>query len=54
MDRQTGMLILATNELDKERLANAEILREYKGQQKVERGFKFLKKTLFFYSIIFL
>ena len=53
LDKQSGMFILATNELDKARLSNAEILASYKGQQKVERGFKFLKNPYFFTASFF-
>ena len=52
-DAETGMFILATNELDKTRLSNSLLLAEYKNQQKVERGFKFLKHPYFFTSSFF-
>lgn len=38
-----GRLVPATNELDKEQLSGKELLEGYKGQIKVERGFRFLK-----------
>ena len=52
-DAGTGMFILATNELDKARLSNEALLLEYKNQQKVERGFKFLKNPHFFTNSFF-
>ncbi len=47
-----GCFILATNEINN--LDMAELLSQYKGQQRVERGFKFLKSPEFFTSAIFL
>jgi transposase len=52
--RQVGRFILATNSLDSEKWTECEILREYKGQQPTERGFRFLKDPLFFASSVFL
>ena len=52
--RRAGRFILATNVLDAETLSNDEVLREYKGQQSSERGFRFLKDPLFFTSSVFL
>jgi transposase len=47
--------ILATNELDEGVLADAEVLRAYKGQSsKVERGFRFLKDPMFVASTLYL
>lgn len=46
--------ILATNELDTSKLTHIELLKAYKGQGKVERGFRFLKDPLFMASSIFL
>lgn len=45
--------ILATNQLDDEEYPAQLILTEYKQQQKVERGFRFLKDPLFFASSVF-
>ena len=45
--------ILATNQLDKTVLPAHKCLREYKRQQTVERGFRFLKDPLFFASSVF-
>ncbi len=45
--------ILATNQLDAEQYPAQLILTEYKQQQKVERGFRFLKDPLFFTSSVF-
>ncbi len=44
---KNGFFVLATNDLDKKRLSCSEILSEYKGQYKVERGFRFLKSPHF-------
>jgi transposase len=65
---QAGRFILATNLLDEERSliaasnvvmppekwTNDLILKEYKDQQTTERGFRFIKDTLFFVSRVFL
>jgi transposase len=45
---------LATNELDDEALTDDQILSEYKNQQGVERGFRFLKDPWFMVDSIFL
>ena len=42
--------IVATNELDSEKLSDEEVLKAYKEQQHAERGFRFLKDPLFFAS----
>jgi transposase len=49
-----GRFILATNVLDSTQLSADDALREYKAQQGVERGFRFLKDPLFFTSSVFL
>ncbi len=49
-----GRFILATNELDKEHYKDDQILEEYKEQQKVEGGFRFLKDPWFMVDSIFL
>jgi transposase len=49
-----GRFILATNELDTERYKNEQILEEYKEQQNVEGGFRFLKDPWFMVDSIFL
>jgi len=46
--------ILATNQLDCEALSDDELIAAYKDQQKVERGFRFLKDPLFMASTLFL
>jgi len=51
--RQRSRFILATNQLDKTLWPPQRCLSEYKGQQKVERGFRFLKDPLFFASSVF-
>lgn len=52
--RIAGRFIVATNELDSERLNAAAVLGEYKEQQSNERGFRFIKDPLFFTSSVFL
>lgn len=49
-----GRFILATNNLDKERLPGAMMLSHYKSQQGVERGFRFLKDPWFMADKLFL
>ncbi|WP_445496059.1 IS1634-like element ISPlu4 family transposase [Photorhabdus sp. SF281] len=51
---RVGRFILATNERDEGRLDMAALLANYKAQQKVERGFRFLKSPEFLTSAIFL
>lgn len=52
--RRSGRFILATNVLESERFSKEEVLlREYKEQHRVERGFRFLKDPLFFTSSVF-
>ncbi len=46
-----GKFIVATNDLD---LLDEDALKEYKGQQGVERGFRFIKDPMFFASATFL
>jgi transposase len=49
-----GKFIIATNELDEKALSVEDLLKNYKGQQAVERGFRFLKDPLFMTSSVFL
>ena len=49
-----GKFIIGTNELSSEKLSPAELIHHYKGQQSVERGFRFLKDPLFMTSSVFL
>jgi transposase len=49
-----GRFILATNELDSKTYTNEQILEEYKEQQNVEGGFRFLKDPWFMVDSIFL
>ncbi len=49
-----GYFILATNEMNHEELSDGAMLYEYKGQQKVERGFAFIKDNTFEVSSVFL
>jgi len=46
--------ILATNQVDSEQLPDTEMMALYKSQQKVERGFRFMKDPLFMASSLFL
>jgi transposase len=55
--RQTlaaGRFILATNVLDIDQLSCDEMIAKYKEQQSSERGFAFLKDSLFFTDSVFL
>ena len=52
--KQAGIFVLATNQLDNNELRIEELLPEYKHQQKVERGFRFLKDPKFHADSIFL
>jgi transposase len=52
--RQESCFILATNHLDPSTLSEQELIRAYKDQQKVERGFRFLKDPLFLASSLYL
>lgn len=49
-----AIFIVATNELNPEKLRDQEVFDNYKGQKHVERGFRFLKDPLFFASSLFL
>jgi transposase len=49
-----GRFILATNDLDAEGYKDEDILEEYKEQQDVEKGFRFLKDPWFMVDEIFL
>jgi transposase len=49
-----GRFILATNDLDAITYSDEQMLREYKEQQKVEGGFRFLKDPWFMVDSIFL
>ena len=53
IQRVKSRFIVATNQLDKVAWPAQKLLEEYKGQQKVERGFRFLKDPLFFASSVF-
>ena len=52
--KRAGIFVLSTNELNSKMLKSEEILSEYKNQQKVERGFRFLKDPKFHADSIFL
>jgi transposase len=49
-----GRFILATNDLNKDTFPDEKMLEEYKQQQNVERGFRFLKDPWFMVDSIFL
>lgn len=49
-----GRFILATNDLDEKSFPDETILKEYKDQQNVERGFRFLKDPWFMVDSVFL
>jgi len=49
-----GRFIIATNDLDTERLSDTQMLHEYKAQQAPERGFRFFKDPWFMVDSIFL
>jgi len=49
-----GLFILTTNKLDDDKLPMNELLKNYKAQQKVERGFRFLKSLEFLTSAMYL
>lgn len=51
--RQRSRFILATNQVDQSLWPAQKCLDEYKRQQTVERGFRFLKDPLFFTSSVF-
>lgn len=48
-----GKFIVATNELDEVKLTDQELFENYKGQAKVERGFRFLKDPQFMAATFF-
>src|SRR3990167_6370944 len=54
MLNRKGQFVLATNELDVETMPSVMILENYKDQQSVERGFRFLKDPYFMADTFFL
>ena len=55
MLQRKSCFIIATNQLDEEALTDEDLLESYKkDQQKVERGFRFLKDPMFMASTLFL
>jgi transposase len=52
--QQESCFLLATNQLDSQALSDEELIAAYKDQQKVERGFRFLKDPLFLASSLYL
>lgn len=53
MAHTKGKFIIATNDLDKQDFSDLQCFETYKGQSKVERGFRFLKDPQFLASTIF-
>lgn len=53
LDRH-ALFILATNQLENDTLSPLDILESYQGQNRVERGFRFLKDPFFMLNTIFL
>ncbi|RLV57637.1 IS1634 family transposase, partial [Parashewanella curva] len=51
--KQKSCFVLATN-IDKKTLSPEELLKHYKAQSEVEKGFRFLKDPLFFVSSLFI
>lgn len=51
---QKGRFILATNQIDREKLPDNQVLTEYKSQSKTEQGFRFIKDDTFEVASIFL
>ncbi|WP_349305234.1 IS1634 family transposase [Neochlamydia sp. AcF95] len=54
LERSKGFFILATNDMDVTSFPAQAVLKTYKAQQSVERGFRFLKSPDFFVSSFFL
>jgi len=52
--QRKSCFILASNQLNYEALPNADLVAAYKDQQKVERGFRFLKDPMFMASTLYL
>ncbi|MDB9515484.1 IS1634 family transposase [Roseofilum reptotaenium CS-1145] len=52
--KQAGRFILATNITDENQLTAEDMFSQYKGQQSVERGFRFLKDPYFLTDSVFL
>lgn len=52
--KQKSLFIVATNEIDDHILSAEELLKGYKGQVQVERGFRFMKDPLFMASSFYL
>lgn len=52
--QRAGRFILATNVLEAGELDTSEILESYLAQQRVERGFRFLKDPMFFTDSVFM
>ena len=52
--QRKSCFILATNQLDCQALSHEELIAAYQDQQKVERGFRFLKDPMFMASALYL
>jgi transposase len=48
-----GRFIIATNDLDTDKLSDKQLFANYKGQSKIERGFRFLKDPQFMAATLF-
>lgn len=53
MAHTKGKFIIATNELDHTKIDNQTVFKTYKGQSKVEKGFRFLKDPQFMAATLF-
>ena len=53
MAHAKGKFIIATNELDHIKIDNGAVFKTYKGQSKVEKGFRFLKDPQFMAATLF-
>ncbi len=52
--QRKSCFILASNQLEMKALSDEQLIEAYKGQQKVERGFRFMKDPMFMASTMFL
>lgn len=52
--KSKAIFIVATNDLDTKALSSEDVLKEYKAQYKVERGFRFLKNPLCMANAVYL
>ena len=52
--KEKSCFIVATNQLEQDILSDIEVIKKYKEQQKVERGFRFMKDPMFMASTLYL